>query len=156
VVGFVSAGITFLPRLTVEPGGQIDPSSPYPIPFKITNSGAIPLSDVQPMIGLCEIDYGHPPHDLPERCSSHLGSLLVFKPWFTKKLAVDEAITIDLNDLIHVPFGAKFSAADISIDISFYPWFLRFWPFRADIERCFQTKLEPDGKLLWKARPVEK
>src|ERR1700750_2439718 len=54
-VGFVSAMVTFLPRMIVEAAGQTDPSSPYPIPFTVTNTGVIPLGHVQPTIGVCSV-----------------------------------------------------------------------------------------------------
>src|SRR5215470_7999352 len=43
--------IVFWPRLIVEAVGQIDPLRPFPITFKITNTGFIPLDSVQPAIG---------------------------------------------------------------------------------------------------------
>jgi hypothetical protein len=152
-VGFASAVVTFLPRLTVESGGPTDPSSPYPIPFVITNTGIIPMSQVQPMVGLCDIYYGEP-KNLPERCPKIL-TFLVFGPWFANKLAPDERYTIHLNEFLNIT-GAKFAAADLSIKIEYYPWFLTLWPFHRAKEFRFQTALGTDGKLSWKARPLDK
>jgi len=94
VIGFSSAVVTlvvtFLSHLTVGSAGPIDPSSPYPISFTIANSSNFSLSNVQPMLGVCEIFYGEP-KNLPERCNKIL-TCLDFTPWFAKKLAPDEAL----------------------------------------------------------------
>jgi hypothetical protein len=152
VVGFLSALVTFLPRLTVEPAGQIDPSSPYPISFTIANIGIVPLSEVQPALGVCDIIYGEP-KNLPERCVK-IGTFLMFDPWAVKVLAADERYTIQLDEALNIK--AKFGAADIAIKIGYYPWKLTSWPFRITREFRFQTRLGDEGKLSWKARPLEK
>jgi hypothetical protein len=164
-VGFCSALATFLPHVTVESGGPIDPSDPYPISFTITNTSIIPLTDIQPEIGLCKIVWG-PPRNLPERCEKML-TFLVFTPWFVKRLTPSEPYTIHLEDFLNIrgPSGlAQFGAADISIKVDYSLGFLsfwpfrsaNFWPFRSAKEYRFQTSLAPDGKLWWRHRPLEK
>ncbi|MGH6842261.1 MAG: hypothetical protein ACREDV_09265 [Methylocella sp.] len=151
-IGLASGGATFLPHLTVDPGGAIEPSTPYPIPFTITNRSIIPLVDVQPMLGVCEIYYGEP-KNLHERCDK-MRTYFIFKPWFVHKIAPDEPYTIHLDEFFNIK--GKFGAADISIKVEYYPWILTFWPFRTEKEFRFQTSLGTDGKLWWKDRPLEK
>ena len=152
-VGLASSVATFLPHLTIKFAGPIDPSSPYPISFKITNTGIIPLSQIQPELGICELTWGEP-KDLPERCPK-LATYFVFAPWFAKSLAPSEPYTINLEEFLNIK-GGQFGAADISIKVDHCPWFLRFWPFCSAKEYRFQTKLGSDGKLWWKSRPVDK
>ncbi len=156
-IGFASAVATFLPHLIVEPGGQFDPSSPYPLPFTIRNTGAIPVTDVQATIGVCRMLFNMPPRDLPENeCKGHLKDEIYIGNWSAKQLAPDETYTLRLDEAGGFRPGLRLSAADLSIEIHFYPWFLKVWPFYRYKEFRFQTKLEVDGKFSWKARPVEK
>src|ERR1700733_8772501 len=78
--------VVLWPRVTIEPEGQIDPSHPYPIAFKITNTGFVPLRDVQPFIGVCEFWPGEP-KNLPDRCAGSLGSRFVMPQWHIRWLA---------------------------------------------------------------------
>lgn len=144
--------VVFWPRLTVEPGGQTDPSNPHPIVFTITNTGIIPLENVQPALGLCELSFGEPRNPI-DRCVSPLGTKLVFVPWAVKKLSMDEKHQIRLDDFLGGAPGAKFGAADISIAVSYNPW---FFPIRREKEFRFVTRVENDGKLSWIPRPLEK
>src|SRR6266481_5344034 len=48
LLGGAAAAVTFLPRITVDPGGSFRPSSLVsPLPFIIANTGIIPLVPVQ-------------------------------------------------------------------------------------------------------------
>src|SRR5437762_1429084 len=96
-IGVASAIVALLPRVTVEPGGQIDPSNPSPILFTIANTGPIPLNNVQPMLGICALIFGEP-KELPERCSGALRSRLAPTPWFARQIATDERLTIRLDE----------------------------------------------------------
>jgi len=131
---------------------QIDPSHPHPISFKITNTGFIPLWNLQPEFRLCEFDT-NPPHNLPDRCVGHLGSILIMPQWFVSELARDETDELRFDDLFNVQPPAQFGAADISIVLKFNPWFV---PTNFTIEKRFQTHLEDDGKLSWIPRPLNK
>jgi hypothetical protein len=64
---------------------------------------------------------------------------------------MDEKYVIDLREL--PPFKeAPFQSAEISIAVSFMPWFI---PWRREKEFRFSTR-EQDGKHYWFARPLEK
>ena len=144
--------IVFWPRLIVEAVGQIDPLRPFPITFKITNTGFIPLDSVQPAIGLCDFWTGSP-KNLPDQCNGPLGSYLQMPQWFVSTLARDATTEVRLDDLFNIIPPAQFGAADISIKVAFNPWII---PIRWQREFRFQTRLERDGKLSWTARPLNK
>ncbi|WP_454813249.1 hypothetical protein [Labrys neptuniae] len=152
IVGLASAVVAFLPRVTIEPGGPIDPSNPNPISFTIANTGIVPLREVQPMLGLCVLIWGEP-KPLPGTCNK-ISTFMIYTPWHSDSLAIDERYTIHLDEVIKA--AGKFGGADISIRVDFYPWLLTFWPFRLEKEYRFQTKLEDDGKFSWMARPLDK
>jgi hypothetical protein len=143
--------IVFWPRLIVEAVGQIDPLRPFPITFKITNTGFIPLESVQPAIGLCDFWTGSP-KNLPDQCNGPLGSYQM-RQWFVSTLARDETTEVRLDDLFNIIPPAQFGAADISIKVAFNPWIV---PIHWQREFRFQTQLERDGKLSWIARPLNK
>lgn len=141
------------PRVTIEAEGQVDPSSPYPISFKITNPGFIALRDVQPFIGICRFWIGEP-KNLPESCDGSLGTRFVDPHWRIRWLAHDEPTKIRFDDMFGVTAPAKFGAADISVGAEFYIWYFPW--LRVPIEYRFQTRLERDGKLSWIPRPLNK
>jgi hypothetical protein len=154
VVCTLLGAVVLWPRVTIEPDeGQIDPSHPYPIAFKITNTGFVQLRDVQPFIGICEFWTGEP-KNLPERCIGSLGSKFAMPQWRVGWLARDEPTKVRFDDLFKITGTAKFGAADISVGVEFYIWYIPW--LRIPIEYRFQTRLEQDGKLSWMPRPLNK
>ena len=139
------------PRLTVDPGGQIDPITLSPIQFTITNTGFLSLSNVRPMLGICQLGFGRP-LDSSFRCESPIPSKLVPRAWFARTLARDERHTIRLDDLFNVNPSLPFTGADISIAFSLDLWFIP----RPTKEFRFVTRLERDGKFSWIQRPLDK
>lgn len=61
VIGIVSGMVTLLPRLDVQSTDRFDPLNPSPIPFTITNSGALSLYNVQFFVGVCKVEWGPRP-----------------------------------------------------------------------------------------------
>jgi hypothetical protein len=151
-IGLAAAVATFLPRITIEPVGQIDPASPYPISFTITNTGIIPLTNVQPGFGICEFFSGDP-ENRPDRCDGPLTSVLFMPQWLVKRLDMDEKHVIRFDDMFNIRPSAKFGFANIAVTISYNPWIL---PWRRNPQFRFITRLERDGKLTWIPRPLEK
>jgi hypothetical protein len=146
------SAIALWPRVTVEPGGQIDPTQASPIYFTIANGGLIPLWNVKPRLGICEIQVGEPT-DLVDRCEKGILSALVPTSWFASSLAMDEKQTLRLDDAIKIAAPMKFGGANISIGVEYQPWFI---PIRRNKEFRFSTKLERDGKMSWVQRPLNK
>src|ERR1700722_17716146 len=52
-VGGAAAALMFLPGVTVDSEGPLDPSSPYPISFKISDANFIPLHNVNVYLVIC-------------------------------------------------------------------------------------------------------
>lgn len=152
VVGLAASVVTFLPRVTVESGASIDPSNPYPIPFVITNTGIVPLTNVQPAIGLCAFWTGDPPQ-IPPACDGSLHSRLVMPKWLVRELRHDEKHMIRLDDLFAIKPPAKFGGADISIVITYYPWLI---PIKREVEFRFITHKENNAMLSWVPQPLGK
>lgn len=150
VCTIVGGLIAFLPRLTVDPEGPLDPSRPYPISFRIVNAGLVPLRNVRPMLGVCLLFAG-PPRAMPDQCPGNLTSRLARPAWAVKWLSMDEKHVIDLGDMLN--FGTNFGGADISIVVSYEPWIV---PITREIEFRFFTKKTDEGKLVWLPRPVAK
>ena len=140
--------IVFWPRVTVESEkSSIDPLNPYAIPFVITNTGFLPLTNVQPAVGVCE---SGEPQALEDLCKGSLQKRLAFKGWFIKKMRMDDKYTMRLDDGLKFE---KFGGANISIVITYQPWFL--W-FSMEKEFRFFTRLEEDGTISWINRPIDK
>jgi hypothetical protein len=149
-IGLAASIVTFLPRITVDAGAQIDPGRPYPIPFTITNTGVVSLTSVQPAIGLCSFWT-----ELSTQSSAceKIGVRFLNPQWFVHELRKDEKHVIRLDDLFRVSSPARFGGADISIVISYYPWLI---PIKREIEFRFVTRKEMDGMLSWVPQPLGK
>jgi hypothetical protein len=150
-IGLTAGVATLWPRVTVEPEGQVDPSNPTAMAFRITNTGFIPLKNVEPGIGICGIQ-GFPAHDLADQCKGQLGPIFVMPQWAVKTLARDEQTEVRLDDLFKFQ-TMGIGAADVSINVSFNPWLI---PYRYQVEFRFRTRPESDGKLSWIPRPLDK
>ena len=154
-LGLAASVATFLPRITVDSPPQIDPLSPYPIPFTITNIGLVPLVNVQPAIGICELwtkRTSESSHD-SRPCEGSIRGRIMMDKWFIKELRADERHLIRLDDLFHIKPPARFGGADISIIVSYQPWLI---PFKREFEFRFFTREEKDGTLSWTPRPLDR
>jgi hypothetical protein len=145
--------VALWPRVTIESPGTIDPSHPYPLTFKVTNTGFIPPWNVRPVIGLCTFVPAPPAINLPDRCPGPLQTFLGLNDWTVSELERDEPMDVRLDDMFPLAPSQTFGAADISIKIVFRPW---FFPKDTSIERRFQTRVEKDGTLSWVPRPLYK
>jgi hypothetical protein len=152
IVGTLVGLVVLLPRMTVDSDKLVDPLNAPPITFTLTNTGYIPLTNVRPAMGLCDFVIG-PPRDIDDRCDGSLSSGFQLTKWFTKRLSMDEKHTIRLDDLFDLSPPTQFGGANISIKISYEPWFL--W-FRMEKEFRFMTRMEKDGKFSWVNRPINR
>jgi hypothetical protein len=143
--------VAFLPRVSVDPDSLIDQSRPENVSFTITNTGIVPLTDIQPQLGICQYR-ADAPADLVGGCEGSVTSRLGYEPWRIHRLSFDERSTIRLWDALHPETGASLGGADISIAIVYRPWFL---PFHMQKEFRFFTRLGPDHKLMWMRRPID-
>ena len=144
-----AAAAAFLPRVSVSPLSEQVASGASPTLFSINNVELVPLKDVQPMLGICQVKYYQTPEteDMNGSCTHDqaIGSFLLFTQWHEDEIGVDHSYTISLQDLLHVK-GAPISYADISIEVEYQPAFLP-WHQRASFR--FTTRVQGDGKLYW-------
>jgi hypothetical protein len=81
------------PSLTVVPGAPFDPEQPFSVPFKITNSGYLPIRNLKTHCYVHRVSAGK----LTAACN-----LLSDKSWNTAHLARSESITI-ITSFIDAP-----------------------------------------------------
>lgn len=106
------------------------------------------------MLGICEIDPELPAHNPVGDCPPGvLKAAFIYRPWFIPRLERAEPYTIYLDEAVRFP---SLASANIAIGIDYYPWFLKFWPFKFEMQNRFQTILGSNGKLSWRARPLSK
>jgi hypothetical protein len=149
-VGGAAAALMYLPGVTVEPEGPLDPSSPYPISFKISDSNFIPLQNVNTYLVICyAVSAPGPP---AQGCRPPYKTRLFKAAWRDHVLASDQSFTIALDDFMRFIAPEKFGGADISIIVEYQPGFI---PFRQEKEFRFATVPRVDGKLDWVSLPVE-
>jgi hypothetical protein len=154
----VAAVAVFLPRVTVDPAGFSDPAQSSFLTFTLTNTGIIPLTNVQPVFYPCNIYMRNPMNAPPPavrpltRCAGPFKDGFEPPAWHAKVLAVDEKQTLRFDDYVNTRY-AIVEYADIAIGVKYQPWFL---PFIREKQFRFVTRKEPDGKLSWISQPLEK
>jgi hypothetical protein len=144
--------VVLIPRVTASVSDPVDPSNPFSSSLTITNTGLLPLSEVEPEFGLKKMTFGNPdnpttfvgPADKP-------GDFETFQTleWETPStLDMDGVLMVGLNDI----WGKQPSllSADIAIIVSYRLPLIhlkrqRIFPFRA----VKQT----NGNFYWYAKP---
>jgi hypothetical protein len=151
IPGVLAALLTLLPRVTPTVSDPVDPDDPFSASVTITNTGLIPLREVDPGIGLGEfITKGGSPHD-PN-----------FKPlywphyhnisWGIHDLGLDQKFTFALNDVWETQEKGGLDYADIAITVD----------YRIPVLRWKQEKIFPmiarkqtNGRFYWYAKPLD-
>lgn len=155
VVAALSFGATVMtydgylqPRVSVEPAGQIVASDSSTWAFRILNDGALRLTDLQPMIGICYISPACQP---VQPCDGPLpdGSRIAPARWKVRELVPDDAETIEVGDELKLRSG-RICSADITVYVRFKLWFL---PWRGEKSFRFRTEAAADGTLKWRSEP---
>jgi hypothetical protein len=146
--GTVAAAL-YLPGVTVEPDGAVDPSNPYPISFTISDANFIPLNKVNAYLVICyAIAAPVPPAPV---CEPPFKTRKFKAAWRDHSLSGGRQFTIVLDDFLRFAPPAKFGGADISIIVEYQPWLL---PLRQEKEFRFATEPRIDGKLDWVSSQV--
>lgn len=150
LVGGVTAAVAFLPGVTVDAQGPVDPSNPYPISFMIGDANFIPLNNVNVYLVICYVVAAPAPP--VHVCQPPFETRLFKADWREHSLGAHASFTIALDDFLRLAAPAKFGGADISIIVEYQPW---LFPVREGKVIRFVTQPGIDGKLYWIARAVE-
>jgi hypothetical protein len=150
LAGGTAAALMYLPGVTVDPAGPLDPSNPYPISFTISDANVIPLHNVDVYLVICYA-VAAPAPSAPT-CQPPYKTRKFKAGWRGHALPADQPFTIALDDFLRFAPPAKFGGADISIIVEYQPWFV---PLRQEREFRFATELGTDGKLYWASRPAD-
>ena len=149
--GGTVAAVIYLPGVTVEPDGPVDPSNPYPISFTISDANFIPLNNVNAYLVVCYAVAAPAPLAAPV-CQFPYKTRKFKAAWRDQSLSADRQFTIVLDDFLRFPAPEKFGGADISIVVEYQPWLL---PLRQEKEFRFATEPRIDGKLEWVPHSVD-
>jgi hypothetical protein len=150
LAGGTAAALMYLPGVTVDPAGPLDPSNPYPISFTISETNIIPLDNVNAYLMICYALAAPAPSAPP--CQPPDKTRKFKAGWRGHSLRADQPFTIELDDFLRLAPPAKLGGADISIIVEYQPWFV---PLRQEKEFRFATELGTNGKLYWTSRPVD-
>ncbi len=142
--GGTVAAVVYLPGVTVEPDGPVDPSNPYPISFTISDANFIPLNNVNAYLVICYAVAA--PAPTAPVCQPPYKTRKFKAAWRDHSLSAGQQFTIVLDDFMRFAAPAKFGGADISIVVEYQPWLL---PLRQEKEFRFATEPRIDGKLDW-------
>lgn len=149
IVGLVVGLAVFWPRFTIEPAAPFDPATPAPATFRIANTGLIPLRNLQPSLGICQMASDSMRANPNHKCLGEIASKFKFIPWFRPWLAIDEKYDIAIEELFE---GLSIGYADIAISVAYNPWHL---PITLEKQFRFETRKLSDGKMYWFGRPIE-
>jgi hypothetical protein len=166
VMTLVAGAFVFLPRVTVDPSGPYDPTTPSAVTFTVANINIVPLRDVQMGIGLCYVDpppgtsppikfrgYGAGDGAVPNECNGPSSSKLAPTLWSVRWLEPDEKYQIALEELLQVHQVKQIEKANITVVVTYSPWRM-FW--RSTKEFRFITKQRSDGKIYWVPTPLNR
>ncbi len=143
LAGGTAAAVLFLPGVTVEAEGPVDPSNPYPISFAIANANFIPLTNVNAYLVICyAVAAPAPPAPV---CQPPYGARLFKASWRDHSLSAKQHFSITLDDFMRFAEPAKIGGADLSIIVEYQPWGL---PFRQEKEFGFAADLRTDGRWI--------
>jgi hypothetical protein len=150
LAGGAVAAVMYLPGVTVDPEGPVNPSNPYPISFTISDANFIPLENVNVYLEICYIVAA--PAPAMHTCQRPDKVLLFKADWRNHSLTTDQQFSITLDDFLRFTTPTKFGGADVSIIVEYQPW---VFPIRQERTFRFAAELGTDGKLYWISRSVD-
>jgi hypothetical protein len=171
LLGAFAAAISFLPRMTVEASSLFDDSNAYSVSFNVTNTGFIPLRNVQVGVGVCDlqtekddfkaINICKPPREMPRL-------VLSLPRWTTPELAKDVKFAVTLSEALNIPTDkyraehpnviggyqmmSKLKGADVIVMVHYRPWFM-WWRLEEDFR--FVAEKQPNEKMMWRPVPLD-
>jgi hypothetical protein len=150
LAGGAVAAVMYLPGVTVDPEGPVNPSNPYPISFTISDANFIPLENVNAYLEICYVVAA--PAPAMHTCQRPDKTLLFKADWRNHSLSTDQQFSITLDDFLRFAAPTKFGGADVSIIVEYQPL---VFPIRQERTFRFATELGTDGKLYWISRSVD-
>jgi hypothetical protein len=98
LAGGAVATVLFVPSVTVEAEGPVDPSSPYPISFSIANASIIPLTNVNAYLVICYAVAA--PAPTAPACQPPFRTRLFKASWRDHSLSANQHFSITLDDAL--------------------------------------------------------
>ena len=153
LLSLFAALVTFLPRVSMEPGDRVDPSDPLSETFTVTNSGIGSLYDVTAGICIGQIIM-NPISFNPQQTFTLPCSEILRPEWKNHTLRMDERFTVTLQGIIEPGpgSGATISGADIAVLVQYHPWFM---PFHREKAFRFITHSLPNKDVYWSSMPLQ-
>jgi hypothetical protein len=146
-----AVGLTVVwPRVTVEPTDVSEASNPFSGIFKVANLQNYPLHDVriEAFPWCTKIGRGTDTTP-PTRCERGMPSSK--REWNHRTIAADDSYQVEVGNVLFAT-PAALLYADISIKVTFEPWFT---PYHLQREFRFYTRRKDDGTIEWLHRPLE-
>jgi hypothetical protein len=151
VAGLASAWLSFQARVSVTTADTLDPSVPFSTEFTVTNAGPLPIYDTDIRCTLGDVLTGPKAIPTPNWRSS--------VSYFTSDLSNPQAGKIGTLQAGESTQDSEFCAinhrstiyADVAITVVFRP---KFWPWLLRERFRFVTVRNPDGHLMWSAKPL--
>jgi hypothetical protein len=173
-LGAAAAAVTFLPKMTMSASGLFDESNAYSETFTLANTGIITLSDLELTIEICSIETEK--HDffvtgtIDDKGRCGVPRLRLGDPrWGKHTVGPDETFAITLSDGMTVATEkyrrehptvitswktlSNLQAADIVVVVNYRPWML---PWTLQKPFGFVAEMQPNGKVMWKPRPMDR
>jgi hypothetical protein len=162
LIGLSAAGVTFLPRASIDIGNPIDPSNAFSAPITVTNM-LMPLEQVDLKLGVCQMFTGGVGvQTYPSRCDIGGAPAYISPPATTNhQLGRDEKWRVLFQDFALSP---SFNGGDIRMALEFIPWPLASlglghvlpssW-LRHRVEYRFTARNDANGKWQWYATTLK-
>jgi hypothetical protein len=157
LVGFISAILTFLPKVQIDIDSKYDPLSPFPASISVTNTGSVPLGSVSIFVRPCRVIGPKESNSVMEgsACKNAGAGGITMTGWRSRYLRTGVRWTIPMGR--NVPFTFDTEKANILIVASYLPWpisELSFLWHQETVARLVTHK-EPDGQIIWISIPVD-
>jgi hypothetical protein len=156
LLGAVTAALSLLPRMTVEPSAPVDKYNLFSSSFTVTNTNFVPLEHVDVLLGIGELEFGSHPSIVGSKTpetNPAFDNAVANPKWIHHTLSMDEKLTITLSDMFGADFGQNLTGGDIAVIIRYHPWIL---PFEREKILRFRVHRELDGGFTWYSSPVDR
>lgn len=152
LIGVPAAVLNLLPRISVTtPSSPVDPNNVLSVSFDISNTGYVPLSDVEVRLAAGDIIGPQPGGALrgilKKNGAPAFNLIIELVSGKHHYLGIDDKLTINPESQI----GGQVEGADIAVIVSYKPWFL---PIRRQKLFRFLTTKDRMGNTYWRSWPT--